>query len=167
MCFKECITIQSVKQTYVTSVLEHKVVIWSSVWSNMSPPSSAAEADSVKEAWLIRISPTSLPLAEQCTLCWVSTALAMLWKENRAKLVVMGAEGVGIIIIIIIVIIIIIIITIIIIIIIIKVGKTSILRRFLFDQFQHQHSPTVEEMFSRDFDINNGGLRLELGKKTC
>ena len=64
----------------------------------------------------------------------------MLWKENRAKLVVMGAEG---------------------------VGKTSILRRFLFDQFQHQHSPTVEEMFSRDFDINNGGLRLELGKKTC
>ena len=159
MCFKECITIQSVKQTYVTSVLEHKVVIWSSVWSNMSPPSSAAEADSVKEAWLIRISPTSLPLAEQCTSCWVSTALAMLWKENRAKLVVMGAEGVGIIIII--TIIVIITIT------IIKVGKTSILRRFLFDQFQHQHSPTVEEMFSRDFDINNGGLRLELGKKTC
>ena len=67
--------------------------------------------------------------------CWsVDTALDMLWKENRAKLVVMGAEG---------------------------VGKTSILRRFLFDQFQHQHSPTVEEMFSRDFDINNGGLRLE------
>ena len=58
----------------------------------------------------------------------------MLWKENRAKLVVMGAEG---------------------------VGKTVILRRFLFDQFQHQHSPTVEEMFSKDFDINNGGLRLE------
>ena len=124
----------------------------------MSPPSSAAEADSVKEAWLIRISPTSLPLAEQCTLCWVSTALAMLWKENRAKLVVMGAEGVGIIIIIIVI-------TIIVTITIIKVGKTSILRRFLFDQFQHQHSPTVEEMFSRDFDINNGGLRLELGKR--
>ena len=59
--------------------------------------------------------------------------LAMLWKENRAKLVVMGAEG---------------------------VGKTSILRRFLFDQFQHQHSPTVEEMYSRDFVINECGLRL-------
>ena len=40
------------------------------------------------------------------------------------------------------------------------VGKTSILRRFLFDQFQHQHSPTVEEMYSRDFVINECGLRL-------
>ena len=86
----------------------------------------------------------------------------MLSKENRAKLVVMGAEG---------------------------VGKTSILRRFfmfkhhhniiiitifmliititiiminirfLFDKFQHRHKPTVEEMYSRDFVINDCGLR--------
>ena len=36
MCFKEWIMIQSVKQTDVTSVLEHKVVIWSSVEQHVS-----------------------------------------------------------------------------------------------------------------------------------
>ena len=92
----------------------------------------------------------------------------MLLKENRAKLVVMGAEGVGktsilrrfhifkhhhkhhIII------------TIIIAIITIKITiivSIIINIRFLFDKFQHRHKPTVEEMFSRDFVINDCGLR--------
>ena len=31
--------------------------------------------------------------------------------------------------------------------------------RFLFDKFQHRHKPTVEEMYSRDFVINDCGLR--------
>ena len=52
---------------------------------------------------------------------------------HRAKLVVMGGEA---------------------------VGKTSIVRRFLFDTFQHRHQPTVEELYSRDFSLSP---RLTLG----
>ena len=55
---------------------------------------------------------------------------------SRAKVVLLGAEG---------------------------VGKTSILRRFLFDQFQHQPRPTVEEMYSRDFPLATDlTLRVDL-----
>ena len=58
----------------------------------------------------------------------------------------------------------IIIITIIIAIIIITITITIIVSifiniRFLFDKFQHRHKPTVEEMLSRDFVINDCGLR--------
>ena len=52
---------------------------------------------------------------------------------HRAKLVVMGGEA---------------------------VGKTSIVRRFLGDTFQHKYQPTVEEFYSRNFSLSP---RLTLG----
>ncbi|CAL1269834.1 unnamed protein product, partial [Larinioides sclopetarius] len=37
------------------------------------------------------------------------------------------------------------------------VGKSSILKRFLFGTYCDRHRPTVEDLYSREFDI---GLRL-------
>ena len=44
----------------------------------------------------------------------------------RVRVVIMGAEG---------------------------VGKTTIMKRFLLNSFQHQHLPTLEDLYRRDFAL--------------
>ena len=47
--------------------------------------------------------------------------------DCRWKVVIMGGEG---------------------------VGKTSLVRRFLYNSFQHRHIPTVEELYPRNFCLS-------------
>lgn len=43
-----------------------------------------------------------------------------------------------------------------------KVGKTSLVSRFLYDQFQSRYHPTVEELHEGCFDINGALTVLEI-----
>ena len=41
-----------------------------------------------------------------------------------------------------------------------RVGKTCICRRFLYNEFERRYRPTLEEQYSRTFQL--GATRLEL-----
>ena len=43
-----------------------------------------------------------------------------------------------------------------------KVGKTSIISQFLYDQFQMKHNPTVQEMYRGQFEFGHLNLTLNI-----
>ncbi|KAF7495032.1 GTP-binding protein [Sarcoptes scabiei] len=43
----------------------------------------------------------------------------------------------------------------------IKTGKSSILKRFLFDTFTEKYRPTIEDLFTKDFTIGNVYLKVD------
>ncbi len=42
------------------------------------------------------------------------------------------------------------------------VGKSSIVRRFLFGTFAAKYTATVEDLFSRDFDLAGATLKVDI-----
>ena len=42
------------------------------------------------------------------------------------------------------------------------VGKSAIIKRFLFGTFDGQHIPTVEDLFSRDFELGGNTLKVDI-----
>lgn len=43
-----------------------------------------------------------------------------------------------------------------------QVGKTSLIRRYLYDTFSDRYKETVEDIFSRDFRIHGAVLPLDI-----
>lgn len=43
-----------------------------------------------------------------------------------------------------------------------KVGKTSIVKRFLYDEFQIEHTPTVEDVYREEYNLGDYGLVLDI-----
>ncbi len=43
-----------------------------------------------------------------------------------------------------------------------KVGKTSLIRRFLYNDFPEKYRETVEDLHSRDFRVGGGGRLLSV-----
>ncbi|XP_023209611.1 ras-related protein Rap-1b-like protein [Centruroides sculpturatus] len=43
-----------------------------------------------------------------------------------------------------------------------KVGKTSIVKRFLYDEFNSEHKPTVEDVYREEYNLGNYGLVLDI-----
>lgn len=44
------------------------------------------------------------------------------------------------------------------------VGKTAIVRRFLFNTFNEKHRPTVEDLFFKEFNLGTLLLKVSKGK---
>ncbi|XP_061088544.1 RASD family member 3 [Conger conger] len=42
------------------------------------------------------------------------------------------------------------------------VGKTALIQRFLHDRFEHTYKRTVEELHSREYDIEKAKIRIEI-----
>ena len=42
------------------------------------------------------------------------------------------------------------------------VGKSSIIKRFLYGQFDEEHRPTVEDLHSRDFELGGNTLKVDI-----
>lgn len=42
-----------------------------------------------------------------------------------------------------------------------KVGKSAVIKRFLFNTFTEKYRPTVEDLFSKDFSLGN--IQLKVG----
>lgn len=42
------------------------------------------------------------------------------------------------------------------------VGKSSLIKRFLFGTFSDKYTPTVEDLFSRDYEIDGTALKVDI-----
>lgn len=45
--------------------------------------------------------------------------------------------------------------------------KTSILNRFLFKKFEAKHRPTVEDLFTKEFDLGSIEIKVRLRRRTA
>lgn len=43
-----------------------------------------------------------------------------------------------------------------------KVGKSAILKRFLFNTFQEKYKPTVEDLYSKEYDVGTITLKVDI-----
>ena len=42
------------------------------------------------------------------------------------------------------------------------VGKTSIIKRFLFNTYTDKYKPTIEDLFSKEFQLNGVKIKVDI-----